>query len=304
MNTQTSSSPFYGASTNGFTAGATKISLPLIVCNNAGFNTWFNVQNAGTGDAHITVTYIPGANGKSGVSEPGTIKPGAAKTFNQTAGSSTKNCNDLKDGSGKFVGSASITSDQPVVASVMFLGTGGIKTLQGYDGFSGGSASVNLPLIMANNSTYYTSINLQNGGTTTTTVTITFKPNTIGNTNTPNPETFALGPGQGKVFIQSGGISAYSPSNNWTAFGKYVSGAVISQTGAEPLFAVVNQNSTALTNLGSAYEGFDPTAATGTLKLPLIAANNSGYNTSINLQAVSGPVTVTVNYGANTGGGA
>lgn len=304
LNTQTSSSPFYGASTNGFTAGSTQVALPLIVCNNAGFNTWFNVQNAGTSDAHITITYIPGANGVSGVTETATIKAGAAKTFNQTAGSTTKNCNDLKDGSGKFVGSASITSsDQPVVASVMFLGTGSIKSLQGYDGFSGGPTSVNLPLIMANNSSYYTSINLQNGGTTTTTVTISFKPNTIGNTNTPNAETFDLGPGQGKVFIQNGGISAYSPNNNWTAFGKYVGGATISQSGSQPLFAVVNQNSTSYTSLGSAYEGFDPTAATGTLKLPLIAANNSGYHTSINLQAVTGPVTVTVNYGTNTGGG-
>jgi hypothetical protein len=307
LNTQTTSSPFYGASTSGFSAGATSMSLPLIVCNNSGFNTWFNVQNASStaSDAHITVTYIPGANGLAGRTDPATIKPGAAKTFNQAEGSTTgtKTCADLKDASGRFVGSARITSDQPIVASVMFLGTGTIKTLQGYNGFTSGSTAINLPLIMANNSSYYTSINLQNAGVNTTTITVTFGVNKIGSPTTPNPEVFTLGPGAAKVLIQNGGISVFSPSNNWTTFGKYVSGATIAQSGAEPLVAIVNQNSTTYLSLGSAYEGFDPSAATGTVNLPLIAANNSGYYTSINLQAVSGNPAVTIDYNTNTGGG-
>jgi len=52
----------------------------------------------------LRFTTIPLAAGTSGVSETATIAAGAAKTFDQKTGSSTKNCDDLADGSGKFVG--------------------------------------------------------------------------------------------------------------------------------------------------------------------------------------------------------
>lgn len=311
LNTQTATgfSPFYGASTDGFSAGSTTVSLPNIVCNNAGFNTFFNVQNAGSADANVLVTYYPGAAGTAGITETATIKPGAAKTFNQQAGSTTKNCNQLKDGSGKFVGSAKVQSlnAQPVVAAVMFLGTGGIKSLQGYDGFTGGSTSINLPLVMSNNSSYYTGIQIQNAGTNPTTATVTFGANSLAGGGTPNPEVFRLSAGQAKTLIQLGGVSIYSPSNDWNAFfglhGKYSGGATISQSGSEPLVAIVNQNSTVYTPLGTAYEGFDPANASGTVNLPLLAANNSGFYTSMQIQAVSGSPAVTVTYSTNTGGG-
>jgi len=85
LNTETTpTSVQYGASTNGFSAGATDISLPLIGCGNSGFSSWFNVQNAGTGNADITVSYIAGLAGNNGFTDPNIIiKPGAAKTFNQ-----------------------------------------------------------------------------------------------------------------------------------------------------------------------------------------------------------------------------
>jgi hypothetical protein len=298
----------YAASTNGFSAGGTTINIPLIACNNGGFNTWFNIQNTGSNPANFTVQYIPGSNGTAGQSDAVTgLKAGAAKTFDQQTGSTlgTKTCAQLADGSGKFVGSAKVTSTngEPLVASVMFLGTGSIKTLQGYNGFNAGSAAVNLPLVMSNNGGFYTSVQVQNAGTTTTTVTVNFGPNTQG-ANNPVAEVFQLGPGVAKTLIQVGGISSFSPSNNWNTIGKYVGGASITQSGTEPLVAVVNQNSTTSSALGTAYEGFDPNAASPTVNLPLIAANNGGYNTSMQIQAVSGNPSVTVDYSTNTGGGA
>ena len=50
----------YGAATTSFSAGATEVNLPLVMCNNSGFDTWFNIQNAGASDATVTVTYTPG----------------------------------------------------------------------------------------------------------------------------------------------------------------------------------------------------------------------------------------------------
>jgi hypothetical protein len=308
LNTQTASgfSPFYGASTNGFSEGTTEVSLPLIACNNSGFDTWFNVQSVGTDDAVVDVIYTPGSDGTAASDLNITIGQYQAKTFDQRSDSTTgtKHC-----GAGlgsKFVGSAIVKSKngQPIVATAMFLGTGTYKTLQGYNGFTGGSNDVNLPLIMSNNSTYYTCLQVQNAGESSTTVTVDFGANTAG-TGTPNDETFPLTSGQAKTLCQLGGISTLSPSNDWNAnfAGGYVSGATISQTGSEPLVAVVNQNSTRYTSLGSSYEGFDPGSASAAINLPLIAANNSGFRTGVQIQAVSGNPTVTVDYGTNTGSG-
>lgn len=294
---------YYTAATNGFSEGAMNVSLPLIACNNAGLDTWFNIQNAGSGDAEVTVTYIPGANGVAGFSDEAVIKEGAAKTFDQRADSTTgtTDCDDLGDPS--FVGSALVTSDKPIVASVMYLGTGNIRSFQGYNGFTQGSTSANLPLIMSYNSGYYSGIQIQNAGDMTTTVTVTFNENTLG-TGTPNPETFALGAGASKTLIQYGGISEFSPSNDWaTDFADgYVAGATVTQTGSEELVAIVNQNNENDTSLGTAYEGFAPTTSTA-INIPLVVANNNGYLTGFQIMALEDDTDITIDYTTNTGTG-
>jgi hypothetical protein len=300
LNTQTGagSSSFYGASTQGFSEGATEVSLPLIACNNGGFNTWFNIQNAGSGDASVTVDYIPGLNGQT-FSETVTLGQYQAKTFDQEAGSSagTADCDDLADASGKFVGGAKVTSDEPIVATVMFLGTGGIKAVQGYNAFTGGAEAINLPLIMANNSSYYTSIQVQNAGASDASVVVNYGPNTV-SSGTPISETFTVAGGGSETIIHLG--DSFS-DNNWDDIGQYVGGATITQDGtSEPLVAVVNQNSTQYTSLGSTYEGMAPAGATTNINLPLVSANNSGYLTGIQVQAVEADTDVTITYAENS----
>lgn len=292
----------YLASTNGFQAGSTTVNLPLIMCNNAGFNTFFNVQNAGTAPANITINYTPGSNGTAGQSETRTIPAGAAYTFDQTEGSATRNCTQLKDASGKFIGSATITSDQPVVATVMELNTGSFSTLLGYGGFTSGSPTVALPLVMANNANFYTGIQVQNTGTAATNVTITYSTNTVAGGNTPPVETFNLAAGASRTILQAGTQAQSGSVTDWTTFGRYIGGATITNDGGQPLVAIVNQvrNSPAL---GSSYEGFNPATATSKVSAPLIMSNNSGYYTGIQVQNVStSPVDVTVTYGPNTAG--
>jgi len=290
----------YFAATNGFQTGATEVNLPLVMCNNAGFNTFFNVQNAGTSDANITINYIPGINGTART-ELATIKPGAAKTFDQTTGSSTVNCSTLADGTGKFIGSAKITSNQPVVATVMQINTTGWKVLMGYGGFTQGSATVALPLVMANNAGFYTGIQVQNVGSASTTVTVDYSANTAGS-GVPTDETFTLAPGASKTIIQNGAPPANGSVNNWNTIGRYIGSALITNTGGQPLVAIVNQV-LASPALGAAYEGFDPALATTKVSAPLIMANNSTYYTGIQVQNVSsGSVNVTIKYGPNTAG--
>jgi len=302
LNTQTGagSSSFYGAATKGFSEGAMSMSLPLIACNNGGFDTWFNIQNVGDEAADVTVEYIPGLYGTSGLSDNFTVDSFRAKTLDQRAASTTgtKDCDDLADGTGKFVGSANITSDQPIVATAMFLGTGAYKTVQGYNGFTPEADSANLPLIMANNSSYYTSIQIQNAGDSSADVVVTYSANTIPGGNDPAAEEYTIAAGASQTIIHLG--TAFSQVD-WGTVGQYVGAATITQDGtSEPLVAVVNQNSTTWTSLGSTYEGMSPDEATDTLSLPLVAANNSGFHTGIQVQAIEDDTDVTITYYENT----
>jgi len=292
----------YFASYNGFQGGSTPVSLPLVMCNNNGFDTFFNVQNAGTAAANITINYTPGSDGASGKSEAATIQPGAAKTFDQATGSGTVNCSTLQGPSGKFIGSATITSNQPIVATAMQINTTGFKVLMGYDGFTAGSPTVALPLIMANNSSFYTGLQVQNVGGSATNVTVAYSANTAG-ANNPVNETFSLAPGASKTILQNGAPPGNgSTVNNWGTVGKYIGGATITNSANQPLVAIVNQVRPSPA-LGSAYEGFDPATATAKASAPLIMANNSTYYTGIQVQNVSGgSVNVTIQYGPNTAG--
>ena len=291
----------YFASYNGFQGGSTTVSLPLIMCNNSGFDTFFNVQNAGSAAANITINYTPGSDGASGKSEAATIQPGAAKTFDQATGSATLNCATLQGGTLKFIGSAIITSNQPVVASVMQINTTGFKVLMGYDGFTAGSPTVALPLIMANNSGFYTGLQVQNVGGSATTVTVAYSTNTVG-ANNPVNETFTLAAGASKTIQQNAAPPSNGSANNWGTVGRYIGAATITNSANQPLVAIVNQVRPSPA-LGAAYEGFDPAAATAKASAPLIMANNSSYYTGVQVQNVSGgSVNVTIQYGPNTAG--
>ncbi len=298
----------FNASTAGFSSGATTFNLPLVMCNNGGFNTFFSVQNTSPDTAaHITINYIPGSAGAAGVSETATIQPGAAASFDQAVGSPTKDCDDLKGGSTKFVGSAVISSDQPVVATLMQLNTTSFRVLMGYNGFVTGSPTVKLPLLMSNNSGFYTSVNVQNVGGGTTDVTIDYSANTAGAFDPAN-EVFSLGPGQGKAIIQNGAPPANgSTVNTWTGQ-KYVGAATVTNSNAQNLVVIVNEVSPGGSGrgpYGSSYEGFNPSTATANITAPLIMSNNGGFYTSIQVQNTGGSTcaSVTIDYGINVGTG-
>lgn len=280
----------YGAATTSFSAGSTAVNLPLIMCNNSGFNTWFNVQNTGASTATVTIDYTPGSAGASD-SETVNIEPGAAMTFDQATGSSTVNCSTLGP---TFIGSAAISSNQPVVATVMQLGTGGFNILMGYNGFTTESTEVSLPLIMANNSGYYTGMQIQNVGGGSTTATVDYGTNLVG-AFVPADETCTLDPGESCTLIQSGG--------QWGA-NKFVGSASV--TASEDLVVIVNQVSLGSATkgpYGTAYEGFDPSSGTDGISAPLIMSNNSGYYTGVQVMNVGGSsCDVTIDYGPNSGG--
>ncbi len=177
------------------------------------------------------------------------------------------------------------------MASVMQVGTGSTKAMLGYNSFSSGSQEIKAPLVMANNSGFFTGIQVMNVGSAPTDVTITYGANTQGSLAPAADTCAALAVGQSCTKLQLGG--------QWTS--TYVGGATITNSAAQNLVAIVNQLS--LAGQGTAYEGFNPSGAPTTVVAPLVMANNSGFFTGIQVQNVgTGDCAIAVNYGPNTAG--
>lgn len=263
----------YGASYAGFSDGATTMNLPLIMRNNGGFNTWFNVQNAGTADANVTVTYTAGSHGYD-ASQTATIKPGAAHTFDQATFAT------LGD---KFVGSAKVTSNRPIVATCNQVGP---TTLLAYDGFADGSLYPSMPLVNCNNAGYITGVQIMNIGTAATNVTVSYTASLAG---TDTTETINIAAGGSETF------ALFKFTDKFVG-----SAAVTGNSASQKLVVVVNQlNSGA--NKGAAYGGFDPAMATDKVSAPLAMAHNGGYYTAVTVQNVgTSSTTATITYSDST----
>lgn len=261
------------ASYVGTDAGATTVQLPLLMKNNSGFNTWYNVQNVGSAATSVSIAYSDGTT-----AGPVTIQPGASQTFfqaNETHSSS--------------VFSAVVTSSsQPVVATVIEESS---DVMFAYSGFANGSTNPVFPLINANNAGYITGTQIQNLGGADTTVTVTYTPSSAGTACT---ETQTIPAGQSATFT----LNAFANGSNstCTAGSKFIGSAqVTSNSASQPLAAIVNQLLPG-TN-GEAYGSFDPAQATSTVVLPLIMDRNGGFFTGFNIMHVGGPdATVTCTF--------
>jgi hypothetical protein len=256
------------ASYIGFQQGATSLLIPLLMKGNSGFNTWFKLQNTGSATANATITY------SDGTSTNATIAPGAAATFDQS-----------QEAHNASVFAASITSNQPVAATIMQEDP---KTLFAYNAFTAGTTNPVLPLVNANNSGYITGIQIQNGGNASTNVTVSYTPSAAGTACT---ETQTIGAGQSATFALN--AFATTVAGEDCANAAFVGSAqVTANSGGQPLVAVVNQ---LLPNVnGEAYGSFDSSAATATVVMPLIMDRNSGFYTGFNVVNVGGAAT-TVN---------
>jgi hypothetical protein len=284
---------------NGFSAGATSINLPIIQRANAGIDTFVAVQNAGEVDANVSIAYTPGSFGGQVIGNPGqtqtaTIKKGQSFIFDQ---------NPLTGLGSRFVGSATVTSTngQPIVATVSQVGQGGSKALSIYDGFTAAAAAptVLLPLIQSFNGPGQTfvGIQVQNAGTQTTKITLTFTPNTQTGCGTPA----AVTSGDivaGGAFTFLSGTAAFGGGTNC----RYVGSATVTNSAAQNLVAVVNQLDAVGTNkAGSSYEGFNPATATKNVSLPLLQANNSNIFSGIQIQNTTGTeANVTLTFSPST----
>jgi len=252
-------------------SGATQVNLPLLMKGNGDFNTWVNVQNAGGASASVTIDYSDGS------SASGTIPVGASATFDQSAETHTL-----------AVFAGTITSDQPVVATVVEEDT---AIMFAYSGFNSAATDPVMPLINYV-SGYITGVQIQNTGGSSTDVTVSYTPSALGTACT---ETQTIPAGESKTFALWAFYLPPTPevTTDCTTGEQFVgSASVTANSASQDLVVVVNQLSPGLN--GEAYGGFDPSTATDTVVLPLIMDDNVGWFTGFNIMNV-GSSSTTVN---------
>lgn len=135
---------------NGFSQGSQRMYLPLIMCGNSGWCTGLQAMNVGSAPTTITLK-VDGV-----VRDTVSLGPYESKTWYPVPPGSMES---------RHVGSAVLEASPggQIVAIVNELNTG-LNQGMSYVGFSGGTSTVNLPLVMTNNNNYQVGVQIQNLG--------------------------------------------------------------------------------------------------------------------------------------------
>ncbi len=204
---------------SGIAAGSTTLYCPALYDLFYGWFSSLNVQNVGTANANVTITY------SDGQSENVVIGPNAAylAVFGQ--------------GTHDPFFAATITGDQPLVA---IANANNKKQSQTYECFSSGSTEIRTPLTMKwFVAKYNTAVQVQNVGTADATVTITYE------NHEASAYSVTVAQGDSHIF--------YTPGETFLPEG-YSGAATI--TADQPIVGIVNQTND---NRGAATGDFSMT---------------------------------------------
>jgi len=281
------------SSYSGASVGATQVTLPVIMHNWFGYYTEFYVQNVGSGTANVNITYYPGemegqTSGATGQTDGGTIPKFASKGFSQ------ENKTGLAAGSGmwagRFLGSAVVTSDQPIVVVVNQHFPGSYKLFT-YNGFDAGATAIGAPVYMKGHFGYYASLTIGNPSTTTdANVQIKYTADSVyslpaserGKTTTVN---YTIKPGT--ALVRYDGPTATAAQSDLGAYTQFFGAVMV--TSDIPVVVMVNQEATTAAGAQSGtYNGAAISGATTKISVPLIQADFYGYYTSLTIQNTTG----------------
>jgi hypothetical protein len=255
---------------NAFPAGtgSSTVALPLILGNNFGAFTGIQVLNTGTQATNATITFSANTvtapvGGLTPCATPParqlTINPNKTGTLIQNAGTGSAPFDAFFNGC-IYIGGATVTSDngQPLFVTVNQVASTS-KDASTYAGFNPTTATdkVLAPLVVANNFGTFSGVQVQNVGTSATSVTITYGPNTFQGTPppgftlcpTPTPRTTTVQAGASFTFLQTyiaGQPTGLSPIGSDSQFQScmYVGSATITAGSGGKIAAIVNQVST------------------------------------------------------------
>jgi len=254
------------ASYSAATTGSNQVLIPLLMKDNSGYNTWFNVQNTGASVAAVTVNYSDGTTATANV------QPGAAHTFNQAQETHTPK-----------VFSAVVDSDQPVAVTVI---EENASVMFAYSGFPSGTTAPVMPLINANNAGYVTGLQVQNTGASESTVTVSYTASPVAGTDCTETQSIPAGQSKTYALYSFAGVPLEGMTTTCTTARFVGSAKVTTNSANSPLTVIVNQLSAIN---GGAYNGF---AGGGeVVVMPLIMDRNSGYWTGFNIQNIGAAAT-------------
>lgn len=252
-----------GASYVGASKGASHVQIPLLMKNNGTvpYNTWYSVQNAGSSDATVTITYSDYATPQTIV-----VKSNSSKTVYQASeGFHTQK-----------VFSASLSSTQPIVVVVVEENTAKIFAYNGFPGDTGDiSTDLVAPLVNENNNGTTTGFQVQNTSNFPSNVTVSYTPSAAGTACT---ETQTIAANSSATFA----LIAFSTSNASVSTTckneKFVGSARVTGNSANALLVgIVNQSKPIM---GEAYGAFNPGLATAKVVMPLLMDRNGTTNWS------------------------
>lgn len=262
-----------GASYGGFSGGSTSVNIPLIMKANYNISTWFNVQNTTGVDTTANVSYAGSA-----CTENLLVKAYSSTSFEQAGNTCLPN---------GYVGAATITSTQDIVATVM-QATVGSNQLLAFNGFTSASTNPVMPLVSSNFYNSGTGIQVQNTGGSSTNVTLTYTPSAgYPGASCTETKTIAVGDSETFGFPQLPAACGTSGTGVTDLVnGGFVGSAkVTSNSASQPLVAIVNQINRN-TAEGAAYDAVNPSEATANVSFPLIMDRNYNIFTGLSIANV------------------
>jgi len=255
----------------GVSQGGTAVYFPLVDKRNN--VSVFSIQNASSVVANYVIDFVPQPGG--GFAEiadiPGTLEPGAAATYNMAD----------YNGANPWLGSIKVTASTGAIAGVVSNVNATVPaspTNGVYNGFSAGSATAILPLIMENNNGNRTGTSCQNLGPGAATITMSYTPS----------EGFPERPDDVFENVPENGIAVKVMDYQGTT--KWVGSSTVTVSDGASIACVVNQTRPAKKN-SNLYEGFDPDAASDTVVMPLIMTKNGSTTktfTAFSIASVDG----------------
>lgn len=320
-NTTSPVPPF--ASYAGVSEGSTTVYLTAVMHNYYNYYTDMYIMNVGTDDATVQIKYIPGVQGGvttgSAKTETGIIiKKSASILHSQKDMVSLGAPTGSGTYTGRFLGSAVISSDQPLAVVVNQHNLISTK-LMTYNGISGGSTAQAVPVHMRGYYGYYTATTVLNlDSTLPACVKFTYTPNPDRSVRTDNvaPEVVeavhVIGP-QVSVMRYDGPTATdfQSDLDDAKPYSRFYGALKVeSITGsfegttcgtAVPIAVQVNTESIPTgSSQGGSTLGSDISKATNTVSLPIVLSDFYNYYTStqvLNLTGVDNVCTVTYTSG-------
>ncbi len=238
----------------GVASGGPSLFFPLIDKRNN--VSVFSIQNASGVVANYVIDFVPlPGGGFADIADlPGTLQPGAAATYNMAD----------YNGANPWLGSIKVTASTGALAGVVSsvnMNVPASPTNGVYNGFSAGSATAILPLIMENNNGNRTGTSCQNLGPGPATITMSYTPSS------------GFGARADDVFVDVPENGIAVKVMDYLGTTKWVGGATVTVSGSATIACVVNQTRVVKKN-SNMYEGFNPSATTDTVVMPLIMSKN------------------------------